>query len=142
MPQPEPALDPLWRRRWLLLAGGVVPIATLAELAFVRHSAWNWALFGWGIGIGLALILVLESGLVLIMRRIDVPADRKAGIHRRQYIYIPGLIFGGLLFGMIAAIFDAIWVDVLGSAYAFIVLAAVVTFAVLARRSGLPMRRG
>ena len=39
--------DPLWRMRWMLLAGMILVLAALGLMVSMHHTNWKWPLFFW-----------------------------------------------------------------------------------------------
>jgi hypothetical protein len=133
--------DPLWRARWLMLASGVSVLIALAVFVAEHHAAWSWPLFAWGLGVGLFGLAVIESAFAIAVRRPEVKPEQKARLRRRQYIYIPAWIQGGIVIGTGAAAFDAAWVDIVGGVYVVLTLmVGVIVAAFTVRRRGKSVR--
>jgi hypothetical protein len=120
------AADPLWRRRWLLLASSLMVLVALAVLEMELSFRWHWALFGWGFLVGVvgaAGIHRLGSTAI----RLSEDPDRTARFSRRRALYTWAWFFLGTEAGMLAAMFDLAWIDIAVAVYVAVLLVAVVT---------------
>jgi hypothetical protein len=127
------AADPLWRRRWLLLASAVIVLVALPVLEIDLSFRWHWVLFGWGAVVGIvgaAGIHWLVSNAI----RSSEDAHRAARFGHRRTLYTWAWLFLGTEVGMIAAMFGLAWIVIAVAGYAAVVLLAGITVVWIARR--------
>lgn len=126
--------DQLWRRRWVLLASCVCIAIAVAVLVSTQPTHWHWPLFGWGVAVGVAGLAILELVAAVTLRSESSPASRNAW-KRRRLIYDGIWLFFGAVIGVIAAAFNAVWIDIVLTAYAALsLLAGMIIYRAFRRR--------
>ena len=127
--------DPLWRKRWMLLASMISVFAGTAVLVSIHHAQWSWPLFFWGIAVGLAGLAILTALFRLLSHRKEITEDQRLRLRRRLIIYTFCWIAAGLVCGLVSAAFDQAWIDIAAAAYAAVSLGAGVLVVLLRRNS-------
>lgn len=116
--------DPLWRKRWMLLASMILVFAAVALLVSMYHARWSWPLFFWGVAVGLAGLALIAALFSLASHRQDITDDRRLRLRRRLIVYACCWIAAGLVCGSVSAAFDKAWIDVAVTAYVAVTLGA------------------
>jgi peptidoglycan/LPS O-acetylase OafA/YrhL len=116
--------DPLWRKRWMLLASMIVVFAATILLVSIHHADWSWPLFFWGVAVGLTGLALIAALLRRAAKRPEITEDQRLRLRRRLLIYAFCWIAAGLICGSVAATFDRAWIDIAVTAYVAVTLGA------------------
>jgi bacteriorhodopsin len=133
--QPAAEQDKLWNQRWLLLTSCAMVVVAVVIVISTQATHWTWALLVWGVLVGVASAAVIEvvAHQTFATRSHDDAATTKW--RRRRIIYVGLWLFFPTVFGLLAAAFDLVWIDVAFTAYVLLsLLAGGLAFRVIRRR--------
>ena len=117
--------NPLWDRRWRLVAGASAITAAIVLLGVVVAPTWRWSLFWWGACVGVvASALIIGIGF-RATRGDKVSPERRLRARRQLVIHAAVWTSWGLVIGSTAAMFDTPWLDV-----ALVALLALMTLSI------------
>jgi hypothetical protein len=113
-----------------MFASGVSTLVALLvlQLLVVRDIPslkWDWPLFEWGVVVGLLGALCLNAVYGFAAARIGTPdEDKRAWLHRRRLIYTWAWLVIAVELGMLAAMFDLVWLILVVAGYIVLVFGA------------------
>jgi hypothetical protein len=113
-----------------MFASGVSTLVALLVLQLlvlrdIPSLKWHWPLFVWGVVVGLSGALCLNAVYAFAAGRIAPPDEgKRAWMRRRRLIYTWAWLFIAVELGMLAAMFDLVWLIVAAAGYVVLVFGA------------------
>ena len=109
----------------LLLVSIGLCFVGIGVLATSGVFLWRWPLFWWGVLIGLAALVVVVLPMGRFFLRVDRPdVYPRSEAHHRLIVYSVGWPVSGILLGSMAAMLDAVWMDIAFAAYVVVIALA------------------
>lgn len=113
--------DPLWRRRWWMLGSGILCVLSLVVFAIDVPHHRNWALLAWGLLVGAVAAVTTSLIIGNLANRRELAADVRVRWKRRAVLYAGSWVLGCVIAGLMAALLDQPWIDVVATAYVVLV---------------------